>query len=247
MIAGSITLAFSPRLASAVVTASGELDLSGYGFLRDGLLKVAADGPPALIADIDGLTIGELSPIAVFPLVARRMANWPGIPLTLVTRQGTHLQAFRGQGLDRFVAVHDNVDVAESHQKVPARRWAHRKFPRTGDATKLAGAFLRDQTTNWGVPELFYNAVLIVNELLGNALRHTTSSPELRLDLRQDRFTIAVTDENARPATFLERTHLRDPGIGLRIVADAAQTWGSSRRWSGGKVVWATLAVSHDS
>ncbi|MEU0791837.1 hypothetical protein ABZ342_17350 [Amycolatopsis sp. NPDC005961] len=38
------------------------------------------------------------------------------------------------------------------------------------------------------------------DELLGNALRHTASSPELRL-----------------------------------------------RRWSGGKVVWATLAVSHRS
>ena len=119
MLAGSITLAFSPRLASAVVTASGELDLSGYGFLRDGLLKVAADGPPALIADIDGLIIGELSPIAVFPLVARRMANWPGIPLALVTRQGIHWQAFRGQGFDRFVAVHDNVELAESQQRSP--------------------------------------------------------------------------------------------------------------------------------
>ncbi|MDX3192532.1 ATP-binding protein [Streptomyces sp. MN03-5084-2B] len=243
MTAGSITLAFSPRFASAVVTATGEFNLSGYGFLRDGLLKVAADGPPALIADIDGLIIGELSPVAVFPLVARRMANWPGIPLTLVTRQGAHLQVFRRQGLDRFVAVHDDVEVAESHQKLPARRWAHRKFPRTEDATKLAGAFLRDQTANWGVPELFYDGVLIVNELLGNALRHTVSAPELRLDLRQGLLTIAVADENSRPAVLLERTHLRAPGIGLHIVADTATTWGSSRRWSGGKVVWATLRL----
>ncbi|MEV4143617.1 ATP-binding protein [Amycolatopsis sp. NPDC049691] len=207
---------------------------------------MAADGPPALIADIDGLIIRELSPVVVFPRVARRIAHWPGIPLALVTRQEIHLQAFRRRGVDRFVAVHGDAEVAESRQEVLARRGAHRKFPRTEDATKLAGAFLRDRTTDWGVPELFYDAVLIVNELLGNALQHTTSSPELHLDLRQDLLTIAVADENARPAVLLERTHLRAPGIGLSIVADTAATWGSSRRWSGGKVVWATLAVSPD-
>jgi len=239
-----ITLGFSPRLASALVTATGQLDLAGYGFLRDGLLRVAADGPPGLIADVDGLMIGELSPTAVFPLVARRIRNWPGIPLTLVTRQGSHLRVFRREGVDRFVAVHGDVEAAERHQQIPARRWAQRKFARTDDAPELARAFLWDHITTWDVPELVCDAVLIVNELVGNALQHTTSRPELRLDLREGLLTIAVADENPHSPTFVERIHLRDPGIGLRIVADVAETWGSSRRWSGGKVVWATLAAS---
>lgn len=246
MLAGGITLVLAPRSASALVTVTGELDLSGYGFLRDGLLKVAADGPPALIADIDGLIIRELSPVAVFPRVARRIAHWPGIPLALVTRQEIHWQAFHRRGFERFVAVHDDVELAESRQQVPARRGAHREFSRSEDAARLAGAFLRDQTTNWGVPELFYDAVLIVNELLRNALEHTTSSPELRVDLRPGLLTIAVADGNPRPAVLRERVHLRAPGIGLSIVAGTAATWGSSRRWSGGKVVWATLAASPD-
>jgi anti-sigma regulatory factor (Ser/Thr protein kinase) len=238
----SVTLAPSPRLASTLVTVTGELDLSGYGFLRDGLLKVAADGPPGLIADVDGLRISEVSPATVFPLVARRIGDWPGIPFSLVTRQPFHLDTFHRSGIDRFVAVHADVEAAEQQQTVPIRRWALRVFPRTDSATRLARAFLREFMANWDVPEFVCDGTLIVGELVGNALQHTTSAPEVRLDLRRDLLTIAVADDSSRPATLLERTDLRDPGLGLRIIARTARTWGSSRRWSGGKVVWATLA-----
>ncbi|SED63101.1 hypothetical protein SAMN04489727_8658 [Amycolatopsis tolypomycina] len=126
MIDRGITLVFSPRLASALVTATGQLDLAGYGFLRDGPLRVA-DGPPGLIADVDGLMIGELSPTAVLPLVARRIGNWPGIPLTLVTRQGSHLRVFQCEGVDRFVAsmVTSRLPNATSRSRLadgPSRR-----------------------------------------------------------------------------------------------------------------------------
>lgn len=238
----SITLEPLARLASTVVTVTGELDLFGYGFLRDGLLKVAADGPPGLIADVDGLRIGELSPAAVFPLVARRIGDWPGIPFSLVTRQPAHLGTFHRAGIDRFVAVHVDVETAEQQQTIPIRRWAQRVFPRAESAPKLARAFLRELMTNWEVPELVDHGTLIVGELVGNAIRHTTSAPEVRLDLRRGLLTIAVADDSPRPATLLERTDLREPGLGLRIVAQTAQAWGSNRRWSGGKVVWATLA-----
>jgi anti-sigma regulatory factor (Ser/Thr protein kinase) len=244
VIARGITLDSSPRLASTLVTVTGELDLSGYGFLRDGLLKVAADGPPGLIADVDGLAIGELS--TVFPLVARRIGNWPGIPFTLVTRQPAHLRAFDHHGTDRLVAVHDDVESAEHHQEIPARRWARRKFPRTEDATKLARGFFQDLATVWGVPELTYDGMLIVGELVDNALQHTRSSPDVHLDVRPGLLTIAVADENPAPATLVDRTGLRDPGIGLRIVAQVSRAWGSSRRWSGGKVVWATLPSTRE-
>ncbi|WP_233223844.1 ATP-binding protein [Amycolatopsis sp. CA-128772] len=235
----------APRLASTLATVTGDLDLSGYRFLRDGLLKVAADGPPGLIADVDGLVIGKLSPTAVFSLVARQVGHWPGIPFTLVTRQRAHLRTFRDQKTDQLVAVCDTVETAERHQEIPARRWSQQKFPRTDDAAKLARAFLRDRTEDWGVPELAYDGLLVVGELVDNTLQHTRSSPDVRLDLREGVLTIAVADENPRPATLLQRSGLRDPGIGLQIVTQTATTWGSSRRWSGGKVVWATLASTH--
>ncbi|WP_328454193.1 hypothetical protein [Amycolatopsis sp. NBC_00438] len=61
--------------------------------------------------------------------------------------------------------------------------------------------------------------------------------------------TVAVSDDSPRPAVLQDRSGLRAPGLGLRIVADAARVWGSSPRWSGGKIVWAVLALGkhHDS
>ncbi|UOX85871.1 ATP-binding protein [Amycolatopsis sp. FBCC-B4732] len=242
VLARGITLEPARRPASTLVTVTGELDLSGYGFLRDGLLEVAADGPPGLIADVGGLTIGELAPATVFPLVARRLGHWPGIPFAVVTRQRDHLRTFRRHGTDRHVAVHDDVETAERHQEIPARRSARQEFPQTVEAATLARGFLRECTTDWGVPGLTYDGLLVVGELVDNALQHTRSAPDVRLDLRGKLLTIAVADDNPRPAVLLERPGLRDPGIGLQIVAQTARRWGSSTRWSGGKVVWATLA-----
>lgn len=236
-----VALEVSKRPKSALVTVSGALDLAGYSFLRDGLLKVAADGPPRLVADLEGLAIGDLSPSTVFPFVAKRLAEWPGIPFAVVTRQPRHLSAFHRHGIDRFVAVRPSVVEAETAQVTPVRRTARRVLPRTDDATTLARAFVREHALRWQVPEFIDGGTLVVGELVRNALEHTASEPDVRLDLRRRLLTVAVADDSDRPAVLLERADVRDPGLGLRIVADAVRAWGSSRRWSGGKIVWAVV------
>jgi hypothetical protein len=237
-----IVMELSARPRSSLVTVAGQLDLPGYALLRDGLLKVAADGPAGLIADVNGLAIDEVSPAAVFPLVARRVGDWPGIPFSVVTRQRTHLRAFDRYGAERQLAVHADVETAERHQEPRVRQQAERGFPRRPSAPALARAFLRETVAEWAVPELVYDGTLIVAELVGNVLRHAAAEPVVRLDLCRGLLTIAVLDDEVRPAVLLDRPDTRDPGLGLRIVAQASRAWGSSPRWSGGKVVWAVLA-----
>ncbi|WP_326953096.1 ATP-binding protein [Amycolatopsis sp. NBC_01286] len=236
-----LTLRLTSRPGSALVTVSGELDLPGYASLRDGLLKVAADTPPGIVADVSALTMDELAPASVFPLVARRIDGWPGIPLSLVTNRRAHARLLRASGIDRFVAVHPDVETAEHHQSTPIRRRVARTLPRTAGAAPLARSFVRELAGRWNVPELVYDGTLIAGELADNAVRHTSSIPEVRLDLRRGLLTVAVADDDPRPAVLLERPDVRSPGVGLAIVAHAATVWGSSRRWSGGKVVWAVL------
>jgi hypothetical protein len=238
-----ITLELTNRLASAVVTVSGELDLSGYAFLRDGLLKVAADTPPCLIADINGLVLGAFSPATVFPLVARRIGDWPGVPFLLVTRRDAQVNALHRHGIDRFVPIHPDVEAAE-RQPVPIRQSAQRVLSRSDDAPAVARAFVRERAERWGVPKLVYDGTLVATELVTNVIRHTTSCPEIHLELRPGMLIIAVSDDSPQPAVLLARAGILPPGLGLRIVADAARAWGSSPRWSGGKIVWAVLAVS---
>jgi hypothetical protein len=236
-----LTLRLTARPDSALVTVSGDLDLPGYASLRDGLLKVAADTPPGIVADISGLTMGELAPASVFPLVARRIGDWPGIPLSLVTSRNAHVRMLHRSGIDRFVAVHADVEAAEHHQTTPVRHRADRTLPRTTNTAALARSFVRELAGQWDVPELVYDGALIAGELADNALRHTSSVPRMRLDLRRGLLTVAISDDDPSPAVLLERSDVRSPGLGLSIVAHAAKVWGSSHRWSGGKVVWAVL------
>lgn len=183
-------LELTQRPKSSLVTVSGELDLAGYGSLRDGLLEAAADSPPRLVADVNALLIGELSPATVFPLVARRVEEWPGVPFAVVTRQPRHLAAFRAPGLSAY---------------------RQRDDPRAGVRAGTRRAVGCSGTD------------------------------------RRRLLTVAVADDSDRPAVLLDRADARDPGLGLRIVADAARAWGSRRRWSGGKIVWAAITSgAHD-
>jgi hypothetical protein len=241
-VAEGIELVLRTRTSSALVTVTGQLDVTGYPFLRDGLLKVGADGPPGLVADIDGLALGGLSP-SVFPLVARRLEEWPGIPMVVVTRQPAHLRAFERYGIDRFVPVRADVEAAERALPHRIRRRAERTLARGEAGIAQARAFVRDRTREWGVPGFEYDGTLVAAELTDNASRHTSSEPRLRLELQQDLLTIAVSDDDPRPAVLIERPDILEPGLGLRIVAQTARAWGSSRRWAGGKVVWAVLAA----
>jgi hypothetical protein len=237
-----IGLELRRREASSLVVVTGQLDLRGYPFLRDGLLKIAADDPPGVVADIDGLVLGKHAP-SLFPFVAGRIERWPGIPFAVVTRRPEHLEAFERYGLDRFVPVHADVETAERGLPHPIRRTAERTLARGDAGIAQARAFVRACTQEWRVPAFEYDGTLIAAELTDNASRHTSSTPQLRLDLRRDLLTIAVLDDDPRPAVLLERPDLLEPGLGLRIVAQTARAWGNSPRWTGGKVVWAVLAA----
>lgn len=240
--AEGIELRLRNRTSSALVTVTGELGVAEYPLLRDALLKVGADSPPGVVADIDGLVLAGHSP-SLFPLVAERLDEWPGIPMAVVTRRATHLEVFERYGLDRFVPVHPDVETAERALPHRIRRRAGRTLARGEPGIAQARKFVSDRTKEWGVPALEYDGTLIAAELTDNASRHTTSEPRLRLDLRQDLLTIAVSDDDPRPAVLIERPDILEPGLGLRIVAQTARAWGSSGRWTGGKVVWAVLAL----
>jgi hypothetical protein len=121
------------------------------------------------------------------------------------------------------------------------RRRCERTFTRGDGTSAQIREFVTGRLIEWQVPELAEDARLIATELVENVLRHTTSEPKLRLDLRRGVCTVAVADQDTRPAMLLERLSPFEPGMGLKLVAQVARTWGCSRSWAGGKVVWAVL------
>lgn len=240
---GTLDLDVAHQPNYTLVTVTGGLHLGSYRRLRDGLLEVAADGPDAVIAGIGGLDLGDVAPVGVFGLVARRLGTWPGIPLALATGAQDQAQALREHGVHRQVAIGENVRSAERALLRPSRQQVEVALPRSLDASAIARAAVREACARWEVPRFVYDGILVAGELAANAVQHTTSEATLRLDLRRGRLTIAVLDDDPRPAVLRPRPRPTAAGLGLHIVARSSDTWGSSPRWSGGKVVWAVLTA----
>ncbi|MFD1656664.1 ATP-binding protein [Streptomyces caeni] len=119
---------------------------------------------------------------------------------------------------------------------------AHRSS--VGVARRSMGAWL----ASWRLPdEIRDDAVLLVSELVTNAVVHTLSARILcGAELVMDRhLRIEVHDQGhgcsglppCRPGTDDES------GRGLLLVEELAESWGTGpSRLTGGSVVWATLA-----
>ncbi|MBE1494261.1 hypothetical protein H4696_001361 [Amycolatopsis lexingtonensis] len=241
MTVSAVNLAVGRLEEATVVTVSGELDIVSYPALRDGLLKIATDAPEGLVADIRALRIHDTSLVSVFPLIAMRIGDWPGIPFTLVAADPGHRTLLSRHVVDSYVPVRDDLSGAVAALEHPVRRRSERTFPRTDGISARVRDFVTGRLAQWGVPELAEDARFIATELVENVLKHTTSEPRVRLDLRRGVCTVAVADLDPRPAMLLERLSPFEPGMGLKLVAQIARTWGCSRSWSGGKVVWAVL------
>ncbi|MFD7732104.1 ATP-binding protein [Kitasatospora phosalacinea] len=109
-----------------------------------------------------------------------------------------------------------------------------------------ARAFTAEALGDWSWsappdPDLAEDVVLLVAELVGNAMLHAGGPLELVLDATPDRLRIEVSDPSEVLPT-LRTPHL--PGLpgghGLYIVQRTADRWGADRH-SQGKSIWAEI------
>ncbi|WP_406364894.1 ATP-binding protein [Streptomyces sp. NBC_01546] len=77
---------------------------------------------------------------------------------------------------------------------------------------------------------LFGAVLLVVSELVTNAVRHAQHSPdaEVTLHMTDHMLAVAVADLDPSPRSLAEAA--RTPGQGLRTVADLARTFGGDVR-----------------
>ncbi|MFD5427669.1 SpoIIE family protein phosphatase [Streptomyces sp. NPDC127084] len=97
---------------------------------------------------------------------------------------------------------------------------------------------------SWGVVEELDAALLVVSELVTNAVAHTQGEVRLELTLSADRLRIAVNDASPRsPVKPAAMDWEATGGRGLLIVEASSATWGSVPL-SGGKQVWAEIPLA---
>ncbi|MFJ6386662.1 SpoIIE family protein phosphatase [Streptomyces sp. NPDC091972] len=115
---------------------------------------------------------------------------------------------------------------------------------RVPEAARHARRFTRRTLRAWGVPEdAMDTALLVVSELVTNALVHTGGQVRLDLTLIGRRLRVSVAD--ASPRTPAKPTSIgweATGGRGILLVEAVSAAWGSVPV-SGGKQVWSEIAL----
>ncbi|MEU4877441.1 SpoIIE family protein phosphatase [Streptomyces sp. NPDC021608] len=144
--------------------------------------------------------------------------------------------AHRGDDLALLLMRYDGMAVTPRREG-----WTVWRVP---EASRHARRFTRRTLRAWGIAEAATDtALLVVSELVTNALVHTAGPVRLDLTLIGARLRVAVTD--ASPRTPVKPT---DPGWeatggrGILLVEAMSDAWGSVPV-SGGKQVWSEVVL----
>ncbi|QNP66497.1 SpoIIE family protein phosphatase [Streptomyces genisteinicus] len=113
---------------------------------------------------------------------------------------------------------------------------------RLPDAVMHARRFTARTLRSWGVREEADAALLVVSELVTNAIAHTRGEVRLHLALSSDRLRVAVSDASPRSPVKPQVEWDSTGGRGLLIVEATTSAWGAVPL-SGGKQVWAEIPV----
>ena len=105
------------------------------------------------------------------------------------------------------------------------------------EARRATRAFVDGRLEGPGCDE----ALLLVSELVTNAVLHAAPPVTVRLHISAHRFRVEVTDGGSDLPVVREPTRIDDRGRGMHIVAHLADRWGVDRIPNDGKTVWAEV------
>jgi len=112
-------------------------------------------------------------------------------------------------------------------------------------AVRLARRVTRDALAAWELGHVEDAAVLLVSELVTNALRHADDTGAIGLELTSAGTWLRVEVQDGDPHWRVSRSpaDCDESGFGFVLVDSLAARWGM-RRVSAGKAVWAELDAS---
>ncbi|MFI6170731.1 STAS domain-containing protein [Nocardia sp. NPDC051052] len=230
-----------------VLRPRGELCALNYRSFTDDLIKFAMDVPQALIVVLDDLLIPGAVSLSAFAKVWMRIGEWPGVPLLLVAASAELRGRLVTAVVHRFVPAYATMaEALVAAADPPLRFRSSLAVAPTEGCDQRARQFVERTCDLWAVPELRIDALVIVTELVENAFQHCRSSEGMvvRMELRDELLTVAVSDSDPREAVLREPTSELTRFFGLHAVALLALAWGCAPRWPNGKVVWATLPTA---
>ncbi|GGR01162.1 SpoIIE family protein phosphatase [Streptomyces asoensis] len=218
-------------------------------------VEVAGGPPLGILAEADfPMTAVELAPGTVLALVTDGLVEASDLPLDEGMRRtrvalaaadpadpGRMADALLGDAGRR----EDDVAVLllryDGMKTRPVKvGWMVWRLP---DAVMHARRFTARTLRRWKVPEAADAVLLVVSELVTNALVHTQGPVRLDLILRGDRVRVCVSDSSPRaPAKPVIVDWESTGGRGLLLVEAMSDSFGSVPV-AGGKQVWSEITV----
>jgi serine phosphatase RsbU (regulator of sigma subunit) len=134
------------------------------------------------------------------------------------------------------LAVH-HTGLDERHRAPAASRSVDRTDPR---AARHAREFIAGALAGWGLGHLQDTTVLLVSEVVTNALRHTDGSIEMTMLRLPGRLRFEVVDDVSAAPRHRGGGLLDEAGRGVPLLAGFSDRWGTAPRGRG-KIVWFEL------
>jgi signal transduction histidine kinase len=138
-------------------------------------------------------------------------------------------------GADRPIPHSTNVELSVSG---PVAEFS---APIDRGAAGLARDFVRKTLADLRYLGDHGDVVLVVSELVSNALRHTATIPVIRLT--GDALRLRVEVEDGSPVLPRARLSATVGGWGLQLVQHLTTAWGAHHE-GGGKVVWCEMTAA---
>ncbi len=108
-------------------------------------------------------------------------------------------------------------------------------------SAREARAFTQSTLAGWGVDDDVDDILLVVTELVNNAVTHALTDCELRLSVSPLSLRIEVIDGGVGTPDPLPPSPTRNHGRGLHLIDALTAAWGFEPIAGGGKMVWAEL------
>ncbi|HEX3564208.1 MAG TPA: SpoIIE family protein phosphatase [Acidimicrobiales bacterium] len=154
------------------------------------------------------------------------------LPLALV-------QTLLPRGSDDDVAVL----VAEVPGGSPQMGFVTLAVPPVAESVASVRRFAHNALTSWDIPTAVVgDLILVVSELVTNAILHSRSPIELRLSRTSDRIVVAVHDGSTAVPRRLQSNREAEHGRGLHLVSAISDQWGV-RPTEDGKSVWCEVSL----
>lgn len=111
------------------------------------------------------------------------------------------------------------------------------RLPSTLQSPGEAREFVSRRLREWGAAELEDAALLLVSEVVTNAVIHARSAPRLTLSLDSEHLVVSVHDNSPLPPVRRRATLSATSGRGMALVQSMAAQWGVNGSHTG-KEVW---------